>query len=399
MLCKSDTIMTTAMTKNKKVLYLQAGGPTSVINASFCGLYEEAKKHDYQVFVSPYGLSSLIDGNIKEVKDINTKALLKRPSSYFGSARIFLTSPSKQLDSIIKTLKENEIDMLFLNGGNDTMDSAYKISNACLNEGLNIKVIGIPKTIDNDLKECDHTPGFASAAKYIINATASIVLDDLSYKKGRINIIEAMGRDSGYLALSSALARDKNLAPDLIYIPEIPFNLKDFINEASEIYKRRNRCNIVVSEGIKDENGDLISSMGSKDAFGNIQLGSVSYFLARELDKCGFKTRAIELNVLQRSAFYLTSKVDVNESRKVGKEAFCFADKGLNSVMVSIKRLSDAPYRIKFVPVSLKDVATTPSSIDLSYYDEKTHFATDKFFYYLRPLLGGDFLAQVLELK
>ena len=380
-----------------KCLYLQAGGPTSVINASFLGLFDEAKKHDAKVYVSPYGLSSLLTGQIKEIKDIAHDFLLKRPGSYFGSARIHLDDKDT-IDKIIKNLADNDIHLLFINGGNDTMDSALKISNEAKKENYDLKVIGIPKTIDNDLKETDHTPGYGSASKFIINAVSSVIVDDLSYKKGRINIIEVMGRDSGYLALASNLVSINGFQVDLTYIPEIPFSLDAFSKKAAEIYEKKGRCTVVVSEGIKNSKGELISSMHTKDAFGNIQMGGVSSYLANHLANKGFKTRGIELNVLQRSAFFLTSSVDVKESYQAGKYAFKFAIKNLSDMMVSFKRISNNPYKIKFVPVPLSKVAKIPSELNLQFYDSKKYRATKEFYDYLKPLLGKDFLKIALHI-
>ncbi len=385
------------MGNNNKILYLQAGGPTSVINASFLGLFDEAKKHDSQVYVSPYGLSSLLKDQIIEIKNINHNSLIKRPGSYFGSARIHLKDIDT-IDMIIKTLANNNIHQIFINGGNDTMDSALKISSAAKRKKYDLQVIGIPKTIDNDLKETDHTPGYASASKFIINALASIIIDDLSYKKGRVNIIEVMGRDSGYLALASNLVRKNGFAIDLTYIPEVPFSIDDFAKKASEIYESKGRCITVVSEGIKDQHGKLISSMQTEDAFGNIQMGGVSSYLANYLTRKGLKTRGIELNVLQRSAFFLTSEIDVKESYQAGKAAFRFANKQLSDVMVSFKRISNNPYKIQFVPVPLSKVAKLPAELNLQFYDSKKQRATKAFYDYLTPLLGKNFLKIALDI-
>ena len=380
------------MLMNNKIIYLQAGGPTSVINASFVGLYEEAMNNHDQIFVSPYGLSSLINNSIIKVKNIDTNKLLHRPGSFFGSARIHLNTDSKEALQVIDTLRLHDIHQIFVNGGNDSMDTALKLSKIADDNHYPLQVIGIPKTIDNDLKETDHTPGYASACKYIINATSSVIIDDLTYAKGRVNIIEVMGRDSGYLALSASLVNSIGLHVDLTYIPEIPFNKEEFVNQVAEIYNTKRRCTIIVSEGIKNPNGQLLASMGEKDAFGNIQMGGVANNLANFLSNNGYRTRGIELNVLQRAAFFLTSPIDVKESYQAGKHAYLFAKKNLTNVMVAFKRISSSPYRIQYIPVSLTKVATLPSSLNLSFLNKAKTGPNKKFIEYLTPLLGKNYL-------
>lgn len=383
--------------KKDKVLYLQAGGPTSVINASFVGLYEEAKRKGAKVYVSRYGLSSLLDGNVEEIEHIDTEKLLKRPGSYFGSARIKLNT-KEQLEKLISTLKDNDIHKLFLNGGNDSMDSALKIAEAASSLNYQLQVIGIPKTIDNDLKETDHTPGYASASKFIINAVASIIIDDLTYREGRVNIVEIMGRDSGYLTLAGSLVALNGLKADLIYIPEKSFSKDVFLDEVKSCYSKKKRCTVLVSEGIRDDNGHLIASENTQDAFGNTQLGGVSHKLSMLVSSHGFKTRAIELSVLQRSAFYLTSPVDVKESYEAGKVAFDFAEASQTRVMVSFKRVSDAPYAIKYEPVDLKSVAKEPAKMRTEFIPQTNNDIRPEFINYLKPLLGENYLEQYYDL-
>ena len=337
----------------RKLVYLQGGGPTAVINNSFLGVLNAARKENARLFCSRYGLEGLIDGRLEEIiKDKDYFFLDQYPGSYFGSARISLKKNPEHLSSILKTLKENKIDVLLLNGGNDTMDSADRIANAVKEEGLCCHVLGIPKTIDNDIQGTDRCPGFLSAAKYVINAISSIIVDDLSYRKGRINVIEVMGRDNGSLAASTSIELHPGIHPDFIYVPEVPFDLDAFLHKAEECYRNNGRCNVVVSEGIHDMEGKPIASFKQKDSFGNIQLGGVSSYLSSLFQKDGYKTRAIELSVPQRAAFYLKSDYDKRDAYLCGEMAV--TESLLNSgFMIGIKKTDDLSFKHTLVPLSI----------------------------------------------
>lgn len=362
----------------KKALYLQAGGPTAVINLSFLGLYDELKKHkdEFELFVSTYGLSSLIEDKLKKIDtSTNFDFLKERNGAYFGSARISLKKNPEYLEKIEKTLLKRKITHLFLNGGNDTMDSASRLSSHFKKNNIDIKVIGIPKTIDNDLFGIDHTPGFASAAKFIYSSTLSIIIDDLSYKKGRINIIETMGRDNGSLAASSKLAKVFGYSPDYIYVPEAIFDIDKFIQKAKTTYEKKGHCNIVVAEGIKDKNNKLISSLETKDNFGNIQMGGLANYLTSLFPE--FKTRAIELSLLQRAAFYLRNKNDCKEAYNLGRYAFKEGLKNKIDIMVAIKK--DSLGRFYLASTSLKEVNIGTKSLDIKYITKEKDNIGDNF--------------------
>lgn len=384
--------MTTRNRLQGNVCYFQSGGPTAVINASFLGLDQafQAQKSPYKIFVSPYGITGLIQGKLTDVTGKDYAKLTHRPGSFSGSLRKKLKEDDPLLGSMIATLAKYQIRYLFANGGNDSMDTCLKLSEAMRKSGLSCQVLGIPKTIDNDLLKTDHTPGYGSAAKYIANTVLAISLDDRTYEKGRINIVEVMGRDSGYLTASSLLASLKGQAPDFIYVPEVAFDLNKEIFKWEKTYETKGRCLVVVSEGIHDEQGKLISAVGTKDAFGNIQMGGVGSYLSSRVTKDGYKSRAIELSIPQRAASYLLSKRDVNEAMAVGKEALLKALAGEDGVMVTIDRVSNHPYRVKYGSALLSDVGGKAGSLPLRYINDDKDNIRKSFITYVLPLIQGN---------
>lgn len=375
------------------ILYFQSGGPTCVINSTFTGLYNEYKKHnmDNRFYVSHYGINGLLNDDLFIIKENNFN-LDYCPGSYFGSARIKL--PSDKSDTlavkIIEQIKKYDIHYIFVNGGNDSMDSALKLANYFQYDSYNCQIIGLLKTIDNDLNITDHTPGFASAAKYIINCVIAVKKDDLSYQEGRVNIIEVMGRDNGSLASSSIVASLKNCPPDFIYVPEVSFDVNKFIYDVTSFYKKNKHCLVVVSEGIKDKDNNLISTLKSKDQFGNSQLGGVSHYLASLISKEGIKNRAIELSLIQRASSFIPSQVDINESKKSGAYAFKAILNGESNKAVVIKRLSNNPYKIKFELTSLKNVATKAVPMPNKYITKEGNNIKQSYIDYVLPLLKGE---------
>lgn len=376
----------------KNAIYFQGGGPTAVINASFEGLYEAYKKDPERgkLFVSPYGLNGLINGTIEEVKDQDYSSLLFRPGSHFGSSRIKVKPDDDISPKIAETLRKNDIHVVFGNGGNDTMLTCYQLFLNAKKLGYSLQVIGIPKTIDNDLLCMDHTPGYGSAAKYIANATIGCYLDAYTYPKQKAYIIEAMGRDSGYLAAASKLAALKHMGPDFIYVPERPFSLADFLAKVEKKEEEKGQCIVVVSEGIRDKDGKLIAESGNKDAFGNPLMGGVSSFLAGQLENAGVKSRPIELNVIQRAAFFSLSLTDVKEAELVGKKAYLLAKANKTGKMVTLARKNSNPYKAVTGTADLMDVAKGVQSLPDKFINEKGDNITDEFLSYAAPLIQGD---------
>lgn len=356
----------------RRLVYFQGGGPTAVINCSFLGVLNKAREEKAQLFVSRYGLQGLIDGELLPIDlDKDYSFLQKRPGAYFGSARISLRKNPEYLEPILQTLEKYGIDAILPNGGNDTMDSALRLRKAL--DGKDVHVLAIPKTVDNDLVGTKRTPGFLSAAKYVALATSAILQDDTSYQKGRINVIETMGRDNGSLAASSLLS--PFLKPDLILVPEVPFSFEEMKGKALEIYARKGRCNIVLAEGIKDQEGNLYQAVKEKDSFGNPQLGGIASLFAQRFQKEGFKTRAIELSIPQRAAFFLQSKTDVLEATLCGEKAV-LESRDKSGFMVGINS-SDEDLQYHLEP--LENVAGHLRSLDERYLDRKNLTIDDSF--------------------
>lgn len=344
-----------------RVLYFQAGGPTAVINESLRGVKDACKERGWEFYVSRYGLEGLIQDDIRRWDERDDTKLLSRPGSFLGSARISLKKNPEHLLSIFRTLKKNEMDLVLVNGGNDSMDTANRLHRHAIENNLPIHVMGIPKTIDDDLLGTSRTPGFLSAAKYVSLTVSSILLDSVVYRKGRINVIETMGRDNGSLTASASIAHFE-IAPDYIYVPEVDVSLKDLLEKAKACYAKKGYCNIVVSEGIHEKGGASILENMEKDAFGNRQLGGVSHTISSILANMGYKTRAIELSIPQRCAFYLTSDIDRRDAYECGKAAVLEGEKE-SGYMIGI----DAGKSFSYHKTPLSFVAEGTCGLDPKY--------------------------------
>src|SRR5574344_1047573 len=277
------------------LLYGQSGGPTSVINSSAYGLFTEAfkSKEIQEVYAMHFGLEGLLKEDLIKInKDDNS------------------------LEKIYSVFKKYNIRYFFYNGGNDSMDTIYQISKFLKSKEYECYCIGIPKTIDNDLIETDHTPGYASSAKFIANTITEIYYDDHSYLKGRVNIVEIMGRNTGWLTASSALASINGAKPDLIYVPETSFDVDSFLAKVQKIYEEKHHCLVCVSEGIHDkDNRPLLEQNKIYDAFNHLQLGGVSRYLEELVhNRFGYSTRSFELSLLQRANSMAPSEVDIDEA-------------------------------------------------------------------------------------
>lgn len=384
---------TLKQTSNGNVLYLQSGGPTGVINCSFLGLYETFRKQNNNgtFYVSRYGISSFLEGKLEKIEG-DYSFLRYKPGSHFGSLRKML--PDDISDPIGKEianlLVKFNISYVFCNGGNDSMDTAYKLDCYCQKYQLDCKVIGIPKTIDNDLYGCDHTPGYGTAAKYVANSTIAITIDEYTYKKGKILLLETMGRDSGYVAASSYLASLRGMKPDYIYVPEVPFDTSVALDKAIKTYEEKGHCVIVVSEGIRGKDGKLIASPNVKDAFGNSVVGGVGSYLSSLFQQRGYKARAVELNTLNRSSTFLPCTTDIEEAYQVGAKAYLYALEGYSSKMVTIERVSSVPYVVKYGLIDLKNSRKEASSMPTKYINEAGDNINDSFLEYAAPLIRGN---------
>lgn len=375
----------------------QSGGPTVAINSSLSGVISNNK------YNTVYGMINGIEGllkkniiNLSNIFDDNKLEQLKNsPAMYLGSCRFKLPSYKENSDiynQIFDIFKEFNISAFFYIGGNDSMDTVLKLSEFAKQIDYDINIIGIPKTIDNDLMATDHTPGFGSAAKYIATSMAEIYYDSIIYNLKSVTIVEIMGRNAGWLTAASALATNQyNTVPDLIYLPEVAFNMDKFFSDIDQCLKFKNNIIIAVSEGIKDSNGIYIASNPSNlDSFGHSILSGVGKVLETAVkQKFNCKVRSIELNILQRCAMHIASKTDIDEAFIIGKEAVNTAIDGNTAKMMIFLRDSNNPYSIKISNVDIKSTANLEKTIPLEWINEQKNNITKEFIDYVKPLIQG----------
>ncbi|XFA98970.1 6-phosphofructokinase [Candidatus Izemoplasma sp. B36] len=383
------------------LLYGQSGGPTSVINASAYGVIQEAKKQNKyidEVIVMKHGIKGALNEDfifIKEKKEAEIELLKHSPGSAFGSVRYKLPDFKEDDTNYLRLLyifKKYNIRYFLYNGGNDSMDTCSKIADYFKHIDYDCQIIGVPKTIDNDLPFTDHTPGYGSAAKFIANTMMEISYDMLAYPNGKVTIVEIMGRHAGWLTAASAIACESGFGPDLIYLPEVPFSIEKFKKEVIEIYEKKKQCLVAVSEGIHNEEGIFISSSsGLRDAFGHFQLGGVASKLATTVSAdLGIPSRSVEFGSTQRAASHLQSLTDVNEAIEVGIEAVKAAVNGENNLMVIMNRVSDDPYTIEYKLHDLLSCANTEKKMPKSMINSKGNGITKEFLNYVYPLIQGE---------
>ena len=382
----------------------QSGGPTSVINASAYGAIKTALESDSitRVLGALNGIKGVLDDNLIDMgkEDPEELALMKHtPSSALGSCRYKLKDPDvddTDYKRILEIFKKYDVRYFFYNGGNDSMDTCNKISKFMLKNGYECRVMGIPKTIDNDLYGTDHCPGFGSAAKYIATTCMEVYRDARVYDTGMVTIIEAMGRNAGWLAASAALATYKGNGPDLIYLPELPFDMDKFLASVKEIYAKNGKCIAVVSEGIRDKDGVYISEYANKDMakdnFGHAQLGGLAAFLANHVKQAtGAKVRGIELSLLQRCAAHCASQTDIDESFMSGKAAVENAVAGITDKMVGFERTyENGQYVCKTKLLPLTDVANTEKKVPIEWINAAHNGVEKPFIDYVLPLIQGE---------
>lgn len=382
----------------------QSGGPTVAINASLAGVIEGvASSSMYDtVYGSLNGITGILNNHLMNLTELMNEnpdypeRLAKTPAMFLGSCRYKL--PDYMDDDspyvyIFKQFEDYHIDAFFYIGGNDSMDTVLKLSGYADMIGSSVRIIGIPKTIDNDLCETDHTPGFGSAAKYIASSLLEIAHDTFIYAVKSVTIVEIMGRDAGWLTAAAALARNGyNTAPHLIYLPEVPFDTEDFLLDIKRLLFERNNVIVAVSEGIRDASGNYISaSEGTVDSFGHSQLsgaGKTLEFLVKE--KLGVKVRSVELNVLQRCAAHLASKTDLDESVSLGKKAVALSEEGVTASMVTMNRVSNAPYTIEYGYAEIKNIANEAKSVPTDWITPAGNDVTQELVDYLTPLIQGE---------
>ena len=382
----------------------QSGGPTVAINASLAGVIDGVKKSNKftRVYGAIHGIQGVLDNNFI---DLSLMALSKfplvntlelSPAMYLGSCRYKLPDfevDSKPYEIIFDRFEEYQVAAFYYIGGNDSMDTGDKISQYAKKIGSDVKIVGIPKTIDNDLCHTDHTPGFGSAAKYVASTMLEIAHDTYIYQIPSVVIVEIMGRDAGWLTAASCLARnDYSPAPHLIYLPEVDFDEDQFIEDIKNVLKT-SRCVIVaVSEGIHDKDGNYISATSAvADKFGHAQLSGTGKALESLVkDRMDIKVRSIELNVLQRCAAHISSRTDINESFALGQAAVKYAAEGMTAVMSTIKRVSNDPYQWIIEPENVALIANQAKTIPLEWITPEKNDVTPEMEAYLRPLIIGE---------
>ncbi|MCQ2742759.1 MAG: diphosphate--fructose-6-phosphate 1-phosphotransferase [Bacilli bacterium] len=378
----------------KSVLYIQSGGPTSVINSSLYGAYSEWKKRKSELgdFIgSLHGVEGIINDdliNLSLEEESEMELLLQTPGAVLGSSRKKMPKDLSDplYDQIAANVEKHNIGYILVNGGNDSMDTCSKLSSVFASKGSDVRVIGIPKTIDNDLFITDHTVGFGSAAKYVCNAVSSIIIDATCYSTNKVTIVEVMGRNAGWLTAAVDLLPEEN-RPDLIYIPERKFDLSECLDKVKSVYEKKKVCIIAISEGI-----DLgVSGVAAKvDGFGHAQLGGVGTRLANVIDsKLGLKTRCVELNLPQRAFPSLVSKTDRDEAIMCGECGLKAAINGESGKMVTINRLSSSPYKVEMSLYDVSSIANLEKRIPEDMMVDDTRMS-DSFREYCAPLIEGE---------
>ncbi len=382
----------------------QSGGPTVAINASLAGVISgvtKSKQYD-TIYGSINGILGILHDNIQNLSELtanNPNALdtLKHtPAMFLGSCRFklpdFLDDDSAYI-YIFQKFESLNIKAFFYIGGNDSMDTVLKLSNYAKKIGSDIRIIGIPKTIDNDLMETDHTPGFGSAAKYIASSILEIAHDTFIYAVKSVTIIEIMGRDAGWLTAAAALARNEySAAPHLIYLPEVAFDKDAFLQDVRRLLSTTNNVIIAISEGIHDADGNYISaSESSTDTFGHSQLSGAGKCLEYMIkENINVKVRSVEINVLQRCAAHLASKTDLDESFLLGEKAVACAEEGITASMVNLVRTGNNPYTVTYGYAEIDAIANEAKSVPLEWISENGNDVTEPLLEYLRPLIQGE---------
>ena len=380
----------------------QSGGPTSVINASAYGVIRTALDSDCitAVYGAEHGIKGVLADRLFDMskEDARELELLKyTPSSALGSCRYKIADPDvddTDYKRILEVFKKHDVRYFFYNGGNDSMDTCNKISKYMQKVGYECRVMGVPKTIDNDLFGTDHCPGYASAAKYIATSCMEVYQDARVYDTGMICIIEIMGRHAGWLTAAAALATEYGAGPDLIYLPERDFDMDKFLADVERVYKEKGNCMVAVSEGIHYADGSFVSEAktSSNDGFGHVQLGGLAVMLASVLhQRIGVKVRGIELSLLQRAAAHQASATDIAEAEMAGRFAVESALSGVSGKMAAFGRDTEGgQYRCVPTLIDLEAVANREKTVPTEWINAEGNFVTEDFINYALPLIQGE---------
>jgi 6-phosphofructokinase 1 len=387
----------------KNAFYAQSGGVTAVINATACAVIETARQHPDKIGKVLAGRNGIIGALTEELIDTSLEsaadiaALRHTPGGAFGSCRYKLKGMDQhkaQYERLIEVFKAHDIGYFFYNGGNDSMDTAWKVSQIGEELGYPVVCVGIPKTVDNDLPVTDNCPGFGSVAKYVATSIREAAFDVASMAKTstKIFVMEVMGRHAGWITAACGLAAEKEGdGPHILLFPEVPFDEAAFLARVKACVEKYDHCVIGVSEGLLNPEGQLMAEAGGKDAFGHSQLGGVGQLIAQLIkDKLGYKYHWALADYLQRSARHIASATDVEQAYAVGKAAVELALAGRNAVMPAILRTSNAPYRWEIGTALLKDVANVEKMMPKDFITPDGFGITDACREYLSPLISGE---------
>ena len=392
------------MTKKSNMLIAQSGGPSAAINASIAGAIMRgmASTKIDRVLGAVNGMQGFLERRIIDISSqMKTSEdfdlLYHTPAHALGSSRYKIKDNHIEIcRNIVEILKEYDVKYFFYNGGNDSMDTVNKLAVYLGETGEDIVAVGIPKTIDNDLELTDHTPGFGSAARYVATSVAELYLDTCVYPLPACTIVEIMGRNAGWLTAASVLARENGFpAPHLIYLPEMPFDKDAFIQEVQTLVEKHGQILVAVSEGLRTKNDEYLAETGAEaDMFGHKTLGGAAVVLEKivkhNVDFPKLKTRAIQFSTLQRSAAHCASRVDLEEAYQCGYRAVEAAVNGLSGVMITLKRLSNEPYIVRYDIGDLSQIANKEKTVPLEWITKNGTDVSQEMIDYLRPLVLED---------
>ena len=379
----------------------QSGGPSAVINCSAYGVIKTGLENPNitKVYGAFHGIKGVLNDQLMIMDEEDASELenmMHTPSSALGSCRYKIADPDvddSDYKRILEIFKKYDVRYFFYNGGNDSMDTCNKISKYMQKVGYECRIMGVPKTIDNDLNGTDHCPGFASAAKYIATSFMEVSRDSKVYDTGMVTVIECMGRHAGWLTAAAALANTKGDGPDLVYLPEVDFDMDKFLADVKRVYNEKKNCLVAVSEGIHYEDGGFVSEakVAANDGFGHAQLGGLAAILAQVLkEETGAKVRGIELNLLQRCGAHLASETDIEESFMAGKAAVENAVNGINGRMIGFERgVRDGRYACKTKLIPLMEVANVEKKIPREWINAEGNGVNHQFIEYALPLFQG----------
>lgn len=380
----------------KNIIVAQSGGPTTVINSSITGLILDALQSDKidKVYGAFHGIQGVLIDELLCFNDIDKKEIeymKTTPSAGLGSCRIKLNT--SHYDKIFETLNKYNISIFFYAGGNDSMDTVAKLSKYAKENNIDIQFIGVPKTIDNDLVEIDHTPGFGSCSKFITSSIVEVNRDAVSYDKKTVIVLEVMGRDTGWIAASTGICNNGHSAPDLIYVPERQFTLEKFKNDVEQVLLNKNCCFVVVSEGVKFPDGKFVAEDpdAEVDSFGHKKMGGahqvLKHFISNQLD---VSVRSMEYSIQQRCSISHASLVDIEEAYTLGKNALKYALEGQTGIMSTLTRNDSDEYSVTYSSVDVSKVANQVKFLPDDFLDEKGTHISEKAKKYFLPLVQGN---------